>query len=345
MSKITTLDDFKQRVQAGFDKNEKSLNLYGETHSKQLKAYLIESNQKVKEVGAPDGKWEKLDSANWYTNKEGKFQNNFFLDSTRNRVWIVYSLLDAETSDQAIEKWIDRTYGLDRCWLSRKHLLHWGEMESWDQRGFGFKFTDGLFPEGEAGNFSLKAWYRSNRSIEGLDEIMEIATDKFAIHSSRWDKKANGEVVISSEWYSNGKATINRAEDVDETFLSISEMANRYSDSLIQATELRDSTMGAFEIDFTQEIDLESFSTIVSKGTGEMNLWLVETEKQSDFRRFKGIDLHTWDRVLLDIGLDYAYLTIPGKGCVNAVPRMATIQGENIAGKTSIYHDGVEIFA
>ena len=122
-------------------------------------------------------------------------------------------------------------------------------------------------------------------------------------------------------------------------------MANRYADALDEATKLRDTTMGAFEIDFSQEIDLEAFSNTVLKGKGEMKLWLVETEAESDFRRFRGIDLHTWDRILLDVAPDYAYLTVPGKGCINAAPRIATIQGEDNAGKTSILHDGVEIFA
>jgi len=149
---------------------------------------------------------------------------------------------------------------------------------------------------------------------------------------------------MSAEWYSNGKVTINRANDIDETLLTISEMANKYFDSLVIATKLRDTTMGAFEIDFSQEIDLDAFSQKVLRGTGEMKLWLVEIENEDDFKRFKGIDLHTWDRVLLDVGPDFAYLTIPGKGCVNAAPRIATIQGENSAGRTSIYHDGVEIF-
>jgi hypothetical protein len=121
-------------------------------------------------------------------------------------------------------------------------------------------------------------------------------------------------------------------------------MANKYFDSLVAATKLRDTSMGAFEINFSQEINLNAFSQKVLKGTGEMKLWLVEIESEDDFKRFKGLDLHTWDRVLLDVGPDFAYLTIPGKGCVNAAPRIATIQGENSAGRTSICHDGVEIF-
>lgn len=126
--------------------------------------------------------------------------------------------------------------------------------------------------------------------------------------------------------------------------ISIAEIAKRYDGSLKMATELRNTTMGAFEIDFSQEINLDAFSDVVMKGTGEMKLWLVETQKEIDFRRFRGVDLHTWDRVLLDVGPDFAYLTIPGKGCVNAAPRIAVIQGEDNAGRTSIFHDGVEIF-
>ena len=109
-------------------------------------------------------------------------------------------------------------------------------------------------------------------------------------------------------------------------------MADRYEEALLEATNLRNSTMAPFEIDFTQTIDLDAFSSTVSKGKGDMNLWLIEIEHYEDFRRFKGIDLHTWDRVLLDVGLDHAYLTIPGEGCVNAAPRLAVVQGEDNAG-------------
>jgi hypothetical protein len=346
MRNIQNLRDFKERLQAGFDNNEESLELFGETYSTQLKAYLIESNHSTPNaVGCPCGKWQKLDSVDWYVNKGKDFQNTLFLDSTRDRVWIMYSIMGATESDGYVEHWIKSTTGLDNCWLSRNQLLHWEGLGSWSRRGLGLKFSDGLSPEEEAGNFSLKAWYGANRYIQGLDEILKQAEKKFAIHSVRWQKRTNGSVSLSAEWYSNGKATINRATDVDEVLIHIAEMGNWYSDALNEATNLRDKSMGAFEIDFSQEIDLEAFSDTVARGIGEMKLWLVETEAQPDFRRFRGIDLHTWDRVLLDVGTDFAHLTIPGVGCVNAAPRIAAIQGEDNAGKTSIFYDGVRVFA
>lgn len=345
MHKVSDFQGFREKVQACLEKNEESMAAYGENHSTQLKAYLVETNNKFSGTECPDGgRWTKLDADGWYVNHLGNNPYSLFLDASRERVWIVYSLLDAESTKKIIGSWITESQGLDNCWLSRRQLLQWEKQESWTQRGFGFKFDDGLYSEENAGNFSLKGWYRPNRPITGLDKIIEIAKENFAIHSARWEKKRNDSVVLSSEWYSNGRVTINSAKSVDETLLSISEVASRYQDSLIEATKLRDDSMSAFEIDFTQPIDLEAFSEKVMKGTGDMKLWLVETESEEGFKRYKGIDMHTWDRVFLDLGSDFAYLTVPGKGCVNAAPRIATIQGENNAGNTSIYHDGVEIF-
>ena len=348
MLEIKTLGDLKERMQAGFENNEESLEQYGKTYSTQLKAYLIESQLPPNEIVCPDGKWRKLDdSMGWYGNKAGNLPNTLFLDASRNRVWIIYSLMDATESDLIIDKWLvpENRNRLDRCWLTRNHLMHWEKM-GWSQRGLGLKFQDGLsLDEENTANFSLKAYYGATRRIKGLEKILNEAKEEFAIHSARWQKRREGSVTISTEWYSNGKATINRASDVDEALSSVAEMANRYADSLKEATDLRDNTMGAFELDFSQNIDLDAFSGKVATGTGEMKLWLVEAEIEPDFRRFRGVDLHTWDRILLDIGPDFAYLTIPGKGCVNAAPRIAAIQGEDNAGKTSIYHDGVEVFA
>ena len=336
----------KTILQAGLERNEESLESFGKTYATQLKAYLIESNHlTLNAVGCPLGEWCSLDVRGWYGNREASSPNSLFLDATRERVWIVYSIMDASESDMYVDKWIKGKKGLDHCWLSRKQLLRWENMESWTRRGMGLRFSDGLSPEDEQGNFSLKAWHGAGNYLSGIEDVLDKAKELFAIYAVRWQKRTNGSVAISTEWYSNGKVTINRATDVDEVLATIGEVANRYSDSLKHATNLRDKTMAAFEIDFTQKIDLKAFSNIVASGIGEMRLWLVETEVHSDFRRFKGVDLHTWDRVFLDVGTNFAYLTIPGKGCVNAAPRIATIQGEDNAGKTTVYHDGVEVFA
>ena len=347
MRPVHSLRDFKELLQAGFESNEESLEAFGKTYSTQLKAYLVESNKPVPDSfpGAL-GSWRMIDPSGWYSNLSAESPNTLFLDSTRDRVWIIYSLLDATESDLIVDNWVENTNGLDSCWLSRGHLLHWEKLDGWNRRGIGLRFSDGLSPEENAGNFSLKAWHGANRYVEGLDEILKIAQDRFAIYSVRFQKKSGGSISISAEWYSDGKITINRALDADEVLVSVSEMANRYADFLKEATNLRDQTLAPFEIDFSKRIeDLDAFTSTVTKGQGVMKLWLVEIEGDRDFRRFKGVDLHTWDRILLDVGPDYVYITIPGKGCVNAAPRLAVLQGEDNARKAFIYHDGMEVFA
>ncbi|MEA2034909.1 MAG: hypothetical protein U9N40_05410 [Euryarchaeota archaeon] len=345
MSKIQTLSDIKKLFQAGFDDNEETLSRFNKYTKLQLKAYLIESNQKkIDNFNFTSGSWRKIASTDWYVLDSGQYLDSIFINASGDRVWTLYTIENAKDSDSFVERWVDNNIGLDRCWLSRGYLHHKKDKSNWEQKGIGLKYLDGLADEDEAGQFSLKAWY-GNRQIEGLDKIIKEASDKLAIHSTRWKKISMGETKISMEMYSEGKITINRAEDIDETLIEISETATRYEDDLVDASKMRDDKIGAFELNFKQKIDLDSFSKTVKKGKGQMRLWLTETESEDDFKRFKGVDLHNWDRVLIDIGEEYAYITVPGKGCINAVPRIATLQGEDNAGHTSIFYDGAEIFA
>jgi len=348
MRPIKTLNEFKERAQESFQSNKESLETSGVNHSTQLKAYLIESNRKGIGgiAGCPLGNWKALrDSRGWYTNEHDEYPYSFFLDASDGRIWKLYSFLDVKMSDLCVNDWVTQKKGLDYCWLSRDHLLHWKGQNCWEERGIGLRYADGLAPAEEAGNFSLKAWHGAGRHIDGLDELLEKAREAFAIYSIRWQKRIGSDINLSAEWYSNGKVTISKGEDVDEVLTMVTEMAARYKRSLIAATNLRDKTMGSFEIIFSQNIDLDAFSNKVIRGVGDMRLWLIEFESEPDFRRYKGVDLHNWDRVFLDVGTDYAYLTIPRKGCVNAAPRIATIQGEDNAGRTQIFFDGVELFA
>ncbi|MFA4823539.1 MAG: hypothetical protein WC593_00110 [Methanoregula sp.] len=344
---IQSFAEMKHLFQAGLEGNKESLMLFGATYSKQLKAYLIESNLFLKNVSAtPDGgRWVKLDVNNWYVNSGGDLPGTLFLDTSRKRVWILYSLMKAKESDDKISSWISVNQGLDKCWLSHNHLMHFQKSGSWIEKGIGLNFSDGLTPKQDAGKFSLKAWYGLKEPVPGVNEFLALAKEKIAINSIRWQKRSGGSVKITEEWYSNGKVTVNQAEDAEEVMISISEIANRYEDALFVATDNRDKKLCAFELNFTKTLDLDAFSEAVAMGKSGMNLWLIEIESSSDFKRFKGVDLHTWDRVFMDVGLDYAYLTIPGNGCVNAAPRIATVQGEDNAGRTSIFFDGVEMFA
>ena len=153
MSNSQSFAEMKNLFQAGLEGNKESLTRFGATYWTQLKAYLLESNRQVKDLpNAPnDSIWKSLDAPHWYINIGGSTPGSLFLDASRERVWILYSLLKAEDSDNAISKWIGGKKGLDRCWLSYNHLMHYKKIESWVEKGIGLIFADGLTPKADAG--------------------------------------------------------------------------------------------------------------------------------------------------------------------------------------------------
>lgn len=316
----------------------------------QLKGYLVEANCRVDQgMACPFGTWVKLEGGEgWYVNNadasDPSMTGEFFLDAQDPRIWKVYTLLRVSQSDSLVDAWTRRTRGLDYCWLTRSYLLQWEGKAGWESRGIGIRFDDGLADPEKATSFSLKAWHGPSERELDLMNIIEKAKSKYAIHSIRMQKRSHMGVEMVMEWYNNGKVTINRATDIDEVFAVVTQMATRYGLGLKEATELRDTKLAAFELNFEQTIDQEAFKEIVEQGKGNLRLWLMEIDSQEGFKRFKGVDMHTWERVLLDVGEDYAYMTIPGDGCVNAVPRLAALQGIDHSGNTSVLFDGEDIF-
>lgn len=346
MVPIKTLTDVKHRFQDVFDKNEETVSLFGEYSSVQLKVYLVENSGQLR-TPPPlmRGTWSSIDTKGWYIADGLDHPETFFLDASGDRVWRVFSLLRANDSDTVLENWLKASHGLDSCWLQRSQLLLWLGREGWIERGYGIRFADGLVAESDRGYFSLKAWHGATRILPELQEVVDKAKERFAISSVRWERRTQGQTSLLAECYSSGKVTINRADDVEEVIHLTSELSNRYENALLEADKARSKSLVPFELDFGRELDLDAFGSTVRAGRGPMKLWLTEVERSSDFRSYKGVDLHTGDRVFLDVGLDYAYLNIPGKGCVNAAPRLAVIQGEDNAGLTQVRYDGVEVFA
>lgn len=329
-----TLNQFKEEIYNNLIKNVGVKKLNNRAH---LKVQLIESNLADIPPLTPDTEWRTLDdTSHWYVSstKKGYIILNKFTD----RIWAAYSLMDVDLFSKNIKKWIDNTLGLDQCWLPRGYLQGIGKEMKWNERGVGIKYKDILSTEEYPSQISLKAWYGPNDEI---NRLLDGLKNNFSINSIRF--KDNSSTTVS-EWYSNGKITFNSAEDVDDLINSTFWMMDKYNSELNEIDRLRQKHKSSFEVKFKQTIDLEKYYGAISSGMSDLKLWMIETENLPDFRRFRGIDLHTWDRVFLDVGNDYAYLTIPNKGCVNAAPRLATVQGQTLMGKTQIYYDGVEVF-
>ena len=345
-----SLQEFKEVVQATFSNtlNDRDDRAEFFDTSKSLKAYLVENNNEYIPKIPGFSEWRQLDDSKlWYyaTNSESP-KNYVIYDHSLGRVGVLYTMLKVTNIDRMIEKWISRTPNLDHCWLSRKQLMSFNTYPNWVEKGIGLKYRNvlGKLNKGDdAPTLSLKAWYGSSCGDDWIQDIGPLK-EKAALSSIRWQKNIESIPKLTFEWYNYGKVTVSYAEDVNEAMQEISQMARRYYDSLVVVGKMRDENLCAFELTFSKKVDIQAFSECVVAGRTSLKLWMIETESSQEFKRFRGVDLHTWDPIYIDITPEYAFLTVPMGSCVNAAPRIAVIQGENTSGDTTIEFNGDEVF-
>lgn len=329
-----TVFDFKELALSNLRANSSK---EGRKHT-HLKVQLIEVNTDVPPVIGGFSAWTRLEGANsWYICSNGS--DYYVVNKINDRVWSVYSLTKVESFVKTMDSWINGNLLLDNCWTTSGSIQRLMNGMNWSERGIGLRYEDKATPDADRTSVSIRAWYGSDATI---GELFSAARDEFSISSLRL--KSNSDDETRSEWYTDGRITVNSSEDIDTVIYTIGVVAEHYRNELEQATRWRDKERGSFEFEFARKVNLEGYESRVSKGTRDLKMWMVKTEDEGDFVRFGGVDMHTWDRILLDMGLDFAYMTIPGNGCVNAAPRLATVQGETVTGKTKIYYNGDEIF-
>jgi len=328
-----TLREFKNQAQISLEKNLDSADIIKRAH---LKINLVETN--TKDVPNIQGfsDWKPLsDAVGWYvaSNSEG----HIILNKLNDRIWVFFTSMRVEDYDKRFDSWIKNNLRLDNCWIPLGAVEKIGKSMNWKESGVGLRYENKLADGNYQASIKIKARYGQSEDV--MEDIKPLR-DKYPINSVRY---FGGDSPIISEWYTDGRITINAAADIDSVFESVWNVSEHYHRELADATKLRDKDRGFFEFKFNRTVDLNRYSEEAMAGKGNLNMWLLPVETRTDFLRLRGVDLHTWDRVHLDLSTDYAYMTIPD-GCVNAVPRLASIQGENVLGKTRIFYDGNRIF-
>ena len=329
-----SLDEFKEMLSKAFNRYDPDI-----FNNIALKAYLIESNLDIPPQVDGYTPWNNI-GGTWHVCNNT--DNYLVLNKGSGRIWTIFTLQSVNSSDDVIENWTKKT-GLDRCWFSGDYLSKFGRSHSWIERGLGLKYNNSLAPGDEGMRFSMKAWHGTDMDSD-LSKLFELAKKKFTTTSIRWKSLRDDNLNMSSEWYNNGKITIQYAESVNELLGCISDLTMSYKKSLLWAEKCRNDNRSSFEFTFEREISLDDYSDALLSGKNSLKLWMIETDNRGDYRSYSGIDLHTGDRILLDMGKDYAYMSIPGNGCVNATPRFVAINGENALGRVKAYYEGCEIF-
>lgn len=307
-----------------------------------LKSYLIESNIAAPTPFSDDfTEWKSIGD-NWYVCNNSKGQY-VVIDCTDNRVWILYTIASVSVIDQYVSEWIRNNIGLDRCWFSKINFSALSQIFSFQERGLGLKFKNSITEDEDPFGFSMKAWFGTGAN-KTVDQLFKELESQFTTTSIRWRKVDSGDVTLRMECYNYGKITVNYMDSADDVFSCITEISNLYKKALTDGDQKRDQNSSAFEFRFQNDVNLDDYTAALAKGNSKLKLWMNEYERGPDYRRYTGVDLHNMDIILLDMASDHAYMSIPGKGCVNAAPRFATVQGENACGDVQVLYEGRDMF-
>lgn len=328
--------DFKAQVIRLFDRYDMD-----EAINSTLKCYLVESNT-YPAIPRMEGfsEWSRV-GGTWYvcSNSDGYFM----LDTGDGRIWTLYTMMSVKESDRCVGAWMHTT-GLDRCWFSGSYLSNFGRRNNWKECGIGVRYRDEAAAGRRGNHFSLKTWFDDGAGEDPqLKMILDSARDRYVTTSIRWRSEGIDSTELNAEWYSNGKITIYYSDSINEMFSSIASIGESYGSNIREIEGMRNEKRSPFEFQFKARVSLDRYSEALQSGKNGLKLWMRETEVSEDFRRYAGVDMHTGDRIFLDMGEDHAYMTIPGKGCVNAAPRFLAVNGENALGRISAYYEGDRI--
>lgn len=102
-----------------------------------------------------------------------------------------------------------------------------------------------------------------------------------------------------------------------------------------------DHDMGAWEATLPQNFDHKKFHEDAEAGLG--GLWLICTENQGDFKRYRGVlnNIDGWPTVSIDLGTDYAYIN--ARHDQTLTREQIAIEVMKLLGATELFKDGVKV--
>jgi len=102
---------------------------------------------------------------------------------------------------------------------------------------------------------------------------------------------------------------------------------------------MTDDNLGAYELDLSAGFDHKKFEEDAASGTGRF--WLIRMPDK-DMARFKGVMLPDYVRILIDLGMDFAYVTVPQTEGIHS-PLEVAKEVARALGAKRLLKDGVEV--
>ena len=262
----------------------------------------------------------------------------YYLDLSDRRFWILHTLDSSNIAGKLISKLVTFNPSfLDYPWFSSKSLEEIGKLGK--ETGFSLKFdnkflkpTDNSYEE-KLQKISMRFWGgQSNKVINNLRKDENITQ---GVSLSALGLKYNTDTgFIKSNISSTGKFVAMKGDSVDSYFNLISKVKNNYKEFL---TILEDNYRMGYEkkengfklsggytiIEFKKEIeDIIYFSEVLTSCSYPFRLWGVYDVIEKNYVKINGIDLHTNNKVNIELTPNWMRIFLPKESCGNVISRL-----------------------
>ncbi|MHC3438949.1 hypothetical protein ACYJ1Y_12840 [Natrialbaceae archaeon A-gly3] len=322
-----------------------------------LKSYLIESERSTTE-----GLLERSEGYRLKREKtrEGDFENiqirkigsdkraRFYIENLDERFWAVHSLAKSTNSDSLLDKLVfPRFTQLDYSWLSNSFLKNIGENPTNDFRSFSLKFKDEFQKVGSEGQesehpstgdiskMSMRLWGENAQKVLSTLSADETLGKSTSLSNVGIRKSFDDGRVLLEDITHTAKFTA-RGDSVDGHFYQIDKVKEKYKNILYslendyaiqRSVDNRGGNLSGEPvlINFNREVaDFDLFFSTLLGSTKPFRLWGLENKIDEDYYTVAAVDLHTGDKLDIEVYRDWMRIYLPEDSCGNVILRLYT---------------------
>ena len=310
-----------------------------------LKSYLIESNRPdvnkaVKEsIESPIEVRETRDDGLYAVKVEINNETRvFYLDKLDNRFWTIHTAEKSKISDKFTDKIISpRLSGLDFPWLSNNFLENITRTEGIEFNRFSLSYEDEFVKKEEdpdVGKLSMQLWGQTAGNVLQALRSRDELENSTSLSSVGIRREFNGEILLDDVKY-QGKFT-GRGDTFDGHLYQLREVKDDYKDILTNIEDKlclqynKKSTGVSLDgipitIKLSKSIDdVEKFTEVLFSSKKPFRLWSVANKISDDYYSCSAVDMHTGDKLDVEVSDKMIRIYLPKGSCGNVVMRLFT---------------------
>lgn len=336
-----------------------------EDSSKRLKSYIIESNLaqinkdnltiKGYESIIANTKDPTLKIISIQDKKEGR-RIKFFCDILDKRFLIFYSVDEAKFANRFMDNLINQQWSnFDYPWFYNNFINRistYGSNETFSIK-FKNEFLKDEFEVSDINRITMRFWGHNGRKI--IDELNEKTSLSEGVALSNIGIRFGESYSFVNENISyKGRFTLVNGNAINEHFHLMRKIKSEYSKIIriiesssidYQIREEKVNIMGEpLLIEFNKEIDDLKFfiNTIISSKVPFRILGISEF-LNDEYASINGIDLHTGDRINIEITPKWMRIYLPKGSCGNVITRLLTNIQHHFDSKSKLFVNNGEI--